>query len=42
MDFLVATLQADSLIVCGGDYYVDGDDESFLTTDIVHVGLFQW
>ena len=41
IDFLVATLQADSLIVCCGDYYVDGDDESFLTTDIVHIGLFQ-
>ena len=40
MDFLVATLQGDRLIVCGGDYYTDEDDLP-LTTDIVHIGLFQ-
>ena len=41
MDFLVATLQGDRLIVCGGDYFVDVEDDDIITTDIVHVGLYQ-
>ena len=39
MNFVVATLQGDRLIVCGGDYYTDEDEQ--LLTDIVHIGLFQ-
>ena len=40
MNFLVAPLQSDRLIVCGGDQY---DDDSFFhsVTDIVHIGLLR-
>ena len=40
MDFLVATLQSDRLIVCGGEDFIGGEDEPS-STDIVHIGLFQ-
>ena len=45
--FLVATIQSHRLIVCGGNHIRVGrssvpvdDDVSFMTTDIVHMGLF--
>ena len=42
MDFLVATLQGDRLIVCGGGYLVnEGEDEHYIRTDIVHISFFQ-
>ena len=41
MNFLVAALQGDRLIVCGGDQYEDGRTYFSNITDIVHMGLLK-